>query len=143
MACIVDDDTIIERVFCPVCGARHYIEYMSDMYFCNDDVPDAGEFVCDDCLTGASFFFGSALIDRLSADDDQDVIRLLAGVAHLIKTEFTARGSWLSSAARYVENHMFSDGWRVKYLAGQWELLPSLQRLKYGLRPVRLGRVKA
>ncbi len=143
MACVIDDKTVLERVFCPVCGARHYIEYMSDLYFCNDDVPDAGEIVCDDCFSGASFFFGSAFVEGLAAYDEQDVIRFLAGVARLIQRDITARGSMLSSVGRFIENHLFSDGSRVRYLAGQWELLPSLQRLKYSLRPVCMGGVKA
>ena len=143
MACVIDDKTVLERVFCPVCGARHFIKYSSALYFRDVDVPDAGAVICDDCLGGTSFFFGFSLIDYLASRDEQDVIRFLAGVAYLIKTDLTARGSKLSSVYGYVENHVFSDGSRVKYLAGQWEVLPSLQRLKYGLRPVCMGRVKA
>ncbi len=59
MACVIDDKTVLERVFCPVCGARHFIEYSSELFFRAVDVPDAGAVICDDCLSGTSFFLVS------------------------------------------------------------------------------------
>lgn len=153
MACILDEDTVLERYLCPVCDKVHFGEWYAEEYleYMNEGPvvgkyegwDDALEILCNDCTRGAKFFFGDRFITSLQKEDDSDVVKFLAIVSRFVRDCIT-RGSRIngSEIKRFIEKRTFMDGSKVRFLGGNWVLVRSETRLKYGIRPVSMGIVK-
>jgi hypothetical protein len=88
MACIIDEDTVLERTLCPCCGAVHYALTDAYEYFDYlengpvvgpyDGWDDALDVLCDACRYLTKKTFGAEFLDRLDREGEIEFAAELA-----------------------------------------------------------------
>ncbi|MCP3942198.1 MAG: hypothetical protein GY710_12030 [Desulfobacteraceae bacterium] len=99
MACILDDETVLEKDVCPVCNKIYYRKAAADDFFeymYNGPHPSVGKYegwdnvmgiLCSECEERAKMVFGDKLILSLFESGDLDIIDSLAAVANQMKAK--------------------------------------------------------